>query len=80
MQTIVLPDECADIGPVPAEEAVGQSEPELDRLWNIIAAFTLGSKVIDVDIERLDHCRRGRLLPVLLPLVPRWVAVGNQPG
>ena len=39
MQTIVLPDEDAEIGPVPTEEAGGRPEPELDRLSNIIATF-----------------------------------------
>ena len=39
MQTIVLPDEDAEIGPVPAEEGGGRPESELDRLSNIIASF-----------------------------------------
>ena len=39
MQTIVLPDEDAEIGPVPTEEGGGRPESELDRLSNIIASF-----------------------------------------
>ena len=39
MQTIVLPDEDAEIGPVPTEEGGGRPESELDRLSNIIATF-----------------------------------------
>ena len=39
MQAIVLPDEDAEIGPVPIEEGGGRPESELDRLSNIIASF-----------------------------------------
>ena len=39
MQTIVLPDEDAEIGPVPTEEGGGRPESELDRLSNIISTF-----------------------------------------
>ena len=39
VQQIVLPDEDAEMGPVPTEEAGGRPEPELDRLSNIIATF-----------------------------------------
>ena len=39
MQTIALPDEEAEVGPVPPGGGGGQGEPELDRLSNIIAEF-----------------------------------------
>ena len=39
MQTIVLPDEDAEIEPVPTEEGGGRPESDLDRLSNIIATF-----------------------------------------
>ena len=39
IQTIGLPDEDAEIGPVPTEEGGGRPESELDRLSNIIATF-----------------------------------------
>ena len=39
MQTIVLPDEDAEIGPVPTEQGGGRPESDLDRLSNIIATF-----------------------------------------
>ena len=39
MQTLVLPDEDAEIGPVPTEEGGSRPESELDRLSNIIATF-----------------------------------------
>ena len=39
MQTIALPDEEGEVGPVPPGGGGGQGEPELDRLSNIIAEF-----------------------------------------
>ena len=39
MQRIVLPDEDAEIGPVPTEQGGGRPESDLDRLSNIIATF-----------------------------------------
>ena len=39
MQRIVLPDEEAEIGPVPTEDGGSRPDAELDRLSNIIAAF-----------------------------------------
>ena len=39
MQRIILADERAEIGPVPTGEGGHPSEPELDRLSNIIRAF-----------------------------------------
>ena len=39
MQTIALPDEEAEVGPVPPGGSGGQGEAELDRLSNIIAEF-----------------------------------------
>ena len=54
MQTIVLADEDAEIGPVPTEEAGGRPEPELDRLSNIIAAFNdLFGDIAWVDTDRV---------------------------
>ena len=54
MQTIGLPDEDAEIGPVPTEEAGGRPEPELDQLSNIIAAFNdLFSGIAWVDADRV---------------------------
>ena len=54
MQTIVLADEDAEIGPVPTEESGGRPEPELDRLSNIIAAFNdLFGDIAWVDTDRV---------------------------
>ena len=54
MQTIVLPDEDAEIGPVPTEEAGARPEPELDRLSNIIATFNdLFGDIAWVDTDRI---------------------------
>ena len=43
VQDIQLPDEDAEIGPVPTEGGGQKPEPELDRLSNIIKDFTTGS-------------------------------------
>ena len=54
MQTIVLPDEDTEIGPVPTDEGGGHREPELDRLPNIIAAFNdLFGDIAWVDTDRV---------------------------
>ena len=54
MQTIAVPDEDAEIGPVPTEEAGGRPEPELDRLSNIIVAFNdLFGDIAWVDTDRV---------------------------
>ena len=56
MQTIVLADEDAEIGPVPTEDAGGRREPELDRLSNIIAAFNdLFGDTEWEDKDRVQH-------------------------
>ena len=54
MQTIVLADEDAEIGPVPTEDGGGRPEPELDQLSNIIAAFNdLFGDIAWVDTDRV---------------------------
>jgi type I restriction enzyme R subunit len=39
MQSIILPDEEAEIDPVPVSERSQRPEPEMDRLSNILAVF-----------------------------------------
>ena len=63
MQTIVLPDEDAEIGPVPTEEGGGRPESELDRLSNIIATFN----DLFGDIAWEDNHRVRRLITEEIP-------------
>ena len=63
MQTIVLPDEDAEIGPVPTEEGGGRPESELERLSNIIATFN----DLFGDIAWEDNHRVRRLITEEIP-------------
>ena len=63
MQRIVLPDEEAQIGAVPTDDASGRGEPELDRLSNIIAEFN----DLFGDIEWEDRDRVTRLITEEIP-------------
>ena len=63
MQTIVLPDEDAEIGPVPTEEGGGRPESDLDRLSNIIATFN----DLFGDIAWEDNHRVRRLITEEIP-------------
>ena len=68
MQTIALPDEEAEIGPVPTEDGGGRPDPELDRLSNIIAAFN--DLFGDITWEDGDRVRR-----LITEEIPSRVAV-----
>ena len=68
MQMIALPDEEAEIGPVPTEDGGGRPDPELDRLSNIIAAFN--DLFGDITWEDSDRVRR-----LITEEIPSRVAV-----
>ena len=63
IQTIVLPDEDAEIGPVPTEEGGGRPESDLDRLSNIISTFN----DLFGDIAWEDRHRVRRLITEEIP-------------
>ena len=56
MQKILLPDEDAEIGPVPTSAGGHHPEPELDRLSNIIRAFN--DLFGDIQWEDADRVRQ----------------------
>ena len=68
MQMIVLPDEEAEIGPVPTEDGGSRPDAELDRLSNIIAAFN--DLFGDITWEDGDRVRR-----MITEEIPSRVAV-----
>ena len=68
MQPIALPDEEAEIGPVPTEDGGSRPDPELDRLSNIIAAFN--DLFGDITWEDGDRVRR-----LITEEIPSRVAV-----
>ena len=68
MQSIVLPDEDAEIGPVPTEDGGSRPDPELERLSNIIAAFN--DLFGDITWEDDDRVRR-----MITEEIPSKVAV-----
>ena len=68
MQRIVLPDEEAEIGPVPTEDGGSRPDAELDRLSNIIAAFN--DLFGDITWEDGDRVRR-----MITEEIPSRVAV-----
>ena len=63
MRKILLPDEDAEIGPVPAGAGGHRPEPELDRLSNIIRAFN----DLFGDIEWEDEDRVRQLITETIP-------------
>ena len=63
MQKILLPDEDAEIDPVPAAGGSSRPEPELDRLSNILRAFN----DLFGDIDWADADRVGELITRTIP-------------
>ena len=63
MQKILLPDEDAEIDPVPASGGGSKTEPELDRLSNILRAFN----DLFGDIDWADADRVGELITRTIP-------------
>ena len=63
MQQIMLPDEDAEIEPVPASGSGHRPEPELDRLSNILKAFN----DLFGDIAWQDRDRVGELITKTIP-------------
>ena len=63
MQTIILPDEDAEIPPVPTTGGGSVPEPELDRLSNILQAFN--GLFGDIDWE--DRDRVGKMITETIP-------------
>ena len=56
LQKIMLPDEDAEIGPVPASDGSRRPEPELDRLSTIIRSFN--DRFGDISWDDADRVRR----------------------
>ena len=67
MQKILLPDEDAEIDPVPAAGGGSRPEPELDRLSNILRAFN--DLFGDIDWEDADRVRQ-----LIVETIPTRVA------
>ena len=63
VQQIMLPDEDAEIGPVPASGGGHAPEPELDRLSNILQAFN----DLFGDIAWEDRDRVGKMITETIP-------------
>ena len=63
MQKILLPDEDAEVDPVPAAGGGSRTEPELDRLSNILRAFN----DLFGDIDWADVDRVGELITRTIP-------------
>ena len=70
MQRIMLPDEDAEIDPVPASGGAYRPEPELDRLSNIIEAFN--ERFGGVDWDDADRVRQ-----LITETIPSRVAEDN---
>src|SRR5439155_12198351 len=51
---VLLPDENAEIGPVPVSGGGRKSEPELDRLSNILKTFNEQFGTLFGDIDRIQ--------------------------
>ena len=67
MQKILLPDEDAEIGPVPTSAAGQRPEPELDRLSNILRTFN--EHFGDIQWEDTDRVRQ-----LIIDTIPSRVA------
>ena len=67
MQKILLPDEDAEVDPVPAAGGGSRPEPELDRLSNILRAFN--DLFGDIDWEDADRVRQ-----LIVETIPTRVA------
>ena len=67
MQKILLPDEDAEIGPVPTSAAGSRPEPELDRLSNILRTFN--EHFGDIRWEDADRVRQ-----LIIETIPSRVA------
>ena len=63
MQKILLPDEDAEVDPVPTAGGGSKAEPELDRLSNILTAFN----DLFGDIDWADADRVGELITRTIP-------------
>ena len=63
MQKILLPDEPGEVDPVPAAGGGSKTEPELDRLSNILRAFN----DLFGDIDWADADRVGELITKTIP-------------
>ena len=63
MQNILLPDEDAEVDPVPGAGGGSRTEPELDRLSNILRAFN----DLFGDIDWADADRVGELITKTIP-------------
>ena len=70
MQKILLPDEDAEIEPVPTSAGGHNSEPELDRLSNIVTAFN--DLFGDIRWEDADRVRQ-----LVTETIPARVAADN---
>jgi type I restriction enzyme R subunit len=60
---IGLPDDNAEIGPVPVEAGGGKREPELDRLSNILKAFNDHFGTLFTDSDRVARRIREDIAP-----------------
>ena len=67
MQKILLPDEDAEIGPVPTSAGGSRPEPELDRLSNILRTFN--EHFGDIQWEDVDRVRQ-----LIIETIPSRVA------
>jgi len=67
MQKILLPDEDAEIGPVPTSAGGSRPEPELDRLSNILRTFN--EHFGDIQWEDADRVRQ-----LIIETIPARVA------
>ena len=67
MQKILLPDEAAEIGPVPTSAGGSRPEPELDRLSNILRTFN--EHFGDIQWEDVDRVRQ-----LIIETIPSRVA------
>ena len=70
MQKIILPDEDAEIGPVPPDGGGSSPEPEMDRLSNIIAEFN--DLFGNIEWEDAD-----RIMKQVYDTIPALVAEDN---
>ncbi len=71
MQRLILADEVAEIGPVPTGEGGHPSEPELDRLSNIVRAFN--EQFGDISWEDRD-----RVQQLITETIPARVAADTK--